>query len=142
RLVTRALTSALDTAVDIWCPVVNLVDAPPGAPDLGPAPPRDRYDDRIARGERLWWYQSCLSHGCDVVGRGYFTGWPSLMVYAPPVGHRVWEWLTFRYRIGGELYFNTVEAYDHDPFQGVRRHGGNGDGTLFYPGRPALIGGR
>ena len=53
------------------------------------------------------------------------------------------EWLTFRYRIGGELYYNTVEAYarGQDPWRDQLLFGGNGDGTLFYPGRARAIGG-
>jgi hypothetical protein len=134
RLVTKELTAALVGWVDIWCPVVNFVDDKPGNSSL---PPRAAYD-----GRRLWWYQACMSHGCDLVGGDYFTGWPSYAIDAPAVAHRIFEWLTFRYRVGGELYFNTVRAYlDGDPWLDSRRHGGNGDGTLFYPGRPDVIGG-
>ena len=72
------------------------------------SPPRSRLR---ARERRLWWYQACMSHGCNIVGGSYFTGWPSYVVDAPAMSHRIFEWLTFRYRIGGELYYNTVEAY-------------------------------
>jgi hypothetical protein len=140
RLVTKELTPALAGAVDIWCPVVNFVDDKPGNSEL---PERRAYDARLARGERLWWYQACMSHGCDIVGGRYFTGWPSYAIDAPAVAHRIFEWLTFRYHVGGELYFNTVEAYSvSDPWQEQLLHGGNGDGTLFYPGRPDRIGGQ
>ncbi len=139
RLVTRKLDPRLDGAVDIWCPVVNQLDDKPAGEG---GPPRAAYDPRIERGERLWWYQSCMSHGCDIVGGSYFTGWPSYAIDAPAVGHRILEWLTFRYRVGGELYYDTVDAYrGPDPWRDVHRHGGNGDGTLFYPGRPDAIGG-
>jgi hypothetical protein len=137
RLVTHAPTPELAGAVDVWCPVVQVVDPKPGmwAPFMRPP-----------SGERLFWYQSCLSHGCNIVGGApEFTGWPSLVVDAPAVAHRVLEWLTYRQRIGGELYFNTVEAWGHpgaDPWRHLHRHGGNGDGTLFYPGTPATIGGK
>jgi hypothetical protein len=141
RLVTHALAEPLLGAVDIWCPVVNLLDDKPASP-LGAPIPADRYRPRRAAGERHRWYQSCLSHGCDVVGARYFTGWPALVVDAPPVAHRILEWLAFRYDVGGELYYNTVEAYPGgDPWKSLLRHGGNGDGTLFYPGRPDAIGG-
>jgi Glycoside hydrolase 123, catalytic domain/Glycoside hydrolase 123 N-terminal domain len=134
RLVTHEFTSALAPAVDLFCPLVNRVDDKPENP---PAPASTAY-------RRLWWYQSCMSHGCDIVGGRYFTGWPSLAVDAPAVAHRVFEWLTFRYGVQGELYYNTVEAYARglDPWRDQRLHGGNGDGTLFYPGRPDVIGGR
>jgi hypothetical protein len=84
-----------------------------------------------------------MSHGCNIVGGDYFTGWPSLVVDAPAVSHRIWEWLSWRYRMDGELYYNTVEAFaEGDPWRDQRRFGGNGDGTLFYPGVPSHIGGR
>jgi hypothetical protein len=134
RLVTRELNSDLAGSVDIWCPTVNLLDDKPGNTHF---PARSAYP-------RIWWYQACMSHGCDIVGGQYFTGWPSLVVDTPPAAQRILEWLTFRYQIGGELYFNTVEAYTVglDPFVNQHLHGGNGDGTLFYPGSPAHIGGR
>jgi hypothetical protein len=141
RLVTKELTPALAGAVDIWCPVVNFLDDKPGNSRL---PPRADYDPRLARGERLWWYQACMSHGCNIIGGDYFTGWPSQAVDAPAIAHRIFEWLTYRYRVGGELYYNTVEAYARglDPWRNQLLFGGNGDGTLFYPGRPDRIGGR
>lgn len=141
RLVTRALDPRLYGAVDIWCPVVNYVDDKPGNSAL---PGRADYDARLARGERLWWYQACMSHGCNIYGGAYFTGWPSYAVDAPAMSHRILEWLTFRYGVGGELYYDTVEAYARglDPWRDQYLFGGNGDGTLFYPGRPDVIGGK
>lgn len=133
RLVTKEWTTRLVGAVDIWCPTVNYLD---DKPENSSQPPRTSYS-------RLWWYQACMSHGCDIVGGRYFTGWPSLAIDAPAVSHRILEWLTYAYGVGGELYYNTVEAYPKgDPWQDARLHGGNGDGTLFYPGRPERIGGR
>jgi hypothetical protein len=141
RLVTRALDERLEGAVDIWCPVVNYVDDKPGNSD---SQPRSAYDAHLARGQQIWWYQACMSHGCNIVGGDYFTGWPSYAIDAPAVSHRIFEWLTFRYKIGGELYYNTVEAYARglDPWQNQYLFGGNGDGTLFYPGRADVIGGQ
>ena len=58
--------------------------------------------------------------------------------------NRVMQWLAWKYRMEGELYYSMNEAYgqDNDPWVDIRLFGGNGDGTLFYPGRPARIGGR
>jgi hypothetical protein len=144
-LVTTRYDRRLADAVSIWAPVVNCLDEKPGADRFCPEPevPRDTYASELAKGKRLWWYQSCGSHGCDIVGGSYFTGWPSYVVDAPAVSHRVMEWLTWKYRVGGELYFNTDEAFGRgiDPWTDIRMHGGNGDGTLFYPGTPARIGG-
>jgi hypothetical protein len=140
RLVTRVFDERLHGAVDIWCPVVNFVDDKPGN---SRSPARAVYHAHGAHGERIWWYQACMSHGCNIVGGDYFTGWPSYVIDAPAISHRIFEWLTFRYRIGGELYYNTVEAYARglDPWRNQYLFGGNGDGTLFYPGRPDVIGG-
>jgi hypothetical protein len=140
RLVTRVLDPKLRGAVDIWCPVVNYLDDKPGNSQ---SPPRSAYDAALAHGEKLWWYQACMSHGCNIVGGAYFTGWPSYAIDAPAMSHRIFEWLTFRYRIGGELYYDTVEAYGagKDPWKDQLLFGGNGDGTLFYPGRARELGG-
>jgi hypothetical protein len=142
RLVTKELAPELVGEVEIWCPTVPFVDDKPGA-NPPPKPARSAYQSRLRRGERLWWYHACMSHGCDIIGGAYFTGWPSYVVDTPPVAQRIFEWLTFRYDMGGELYFNTVEGYYKglDPFRDQYLHGGNGDGTLFYPGRPDRIGG-
>jgi hypothetical protein len=136
RLVTKERTAKLAGAVDIWCPTVNYLE---DRPENSSPPPRKSYGR-----EKIWWYQACMSHGCDIVGGDYFRGWPSLAIDAPAISHRMMEWLTHVHDVGGELYYNTVEAYlsGMDPWQGSRLHGGNGDGTLFYPGRPDKIGGQ
>jgi len=53
------------------------------------------------------------------------------------------QWIAWKYRIQGELYYSMDEAYGRgkDPWDSVFLVGGNGDGTLFYPGTPARIGG-
>jgi hypothetical protein len=65
------------------------------------------------------------------------------MIDTPAAGNRVMQWIAWKYKIEGELYFSMNEAYGHspDPWTDVRLFGGNGDGTLFYPGKPARIGG-
>ncbi|HVR28440.1 MAG TPA: glycoside hydrolase domain-containing protein [Thermoanaerobaculia bacterium] len=143
-LLTEQLAPPLAEVVDIWVTLVNCIE------------PRARYDyceETVARsayrslersGRRLWWYQSCASHGCNVVGGDAFTGWPSLVIDVDPVANRVLPWLAFLYGVEGELYYNTVEAYNLEgsPWDGLLAHGGNGDGTLFYPGTPERVGGR
>ena len=141
RLVTRVLDPKLHGSVDIWCPVVNYLDDKAGNSN---SPARAAYDEHLRHGERLWWYQACMSHGCNIIGGQYFTGWPSYAIDAPAMSHRIFEWLTFRYHVGGELYYDTVEAYARglDPWRDQLLFGGNGDGTLFYPGRASVIGGK
>jgi hypothetical protein len=65
------------------------------------------------------------------------------MIDAPSVANRIFQWLAWKYEIEGELYFSMNEAFGRadDPWDSVSLFGGNGDGTLFYPGRPARIGG-
>ncbi len=52
------------------------------------------------------------------------------------------QWVAWKYKMQGELYYSMDEAYgEKDPWTDIRLFGGNGDGTLFYPGLPARIGG-
>jgi hypothetical protein len=124
--------------VDIWTPLVNCLERKPGFENFC-----DRIADRGQYPENIWWYQSCGSHGCDIIGGEYFRGWPSYMVDYSAVSNRIMPWLTWKYGIKGELYFNLNEAFSRpgDPWLNIRYFGGNGDGTLFYPGTPARIGG-
>lgn len=129
--------------IDIWTPVINCFERKPQQHDYCETTvARTGYDSEIANGKKLWWYQACSSHGCNIVGGEYFRGWPSYMIDADGVRNRIMEWLSWKYGIGGELYFNTDEAYGKkDPWNDVNLFGGNGDGTLFYPGVPGVIGG-
>jgi hypothetical protein len=97
------------------------------------------YAPQRKSGKQLWWYQSCASHGCETVGGEYFRGWPSYAIDTPPVANRIMPWLAWKYGIDGELYYNLSES--PDPWTTIHLFGGNGDGTLLYPGTPARIGG-
>lgn len=155
-LVTHQLDAALFGAVNIWTPVINYVhnkSAADGAWEVF-GNHRADYDARLAAGDRLWWYQSCMSHGCGPLDGApvpvgdtplYFNGWPSYMIDTPGMANRIMEWLTWSYGVGGELYFHTTAAYEfgyRTPWTARYHFGGNGDGTLFLPGRPDVIGGR
>jgi hypothetical protein len=155
-LVTHQLDPSLVGAVDIWTPVINFVDnksAAEGAWELF-GNHRPDYAGRLAAGDQLWWYQSCMSHGCGPLDGTpvavtntppYFSGWPSYMIDTAGVTNRIMEWLTWAYGVGGELYFHTTAAYEFGhgtPWTARYLFGGNGDGTLFLPGRPDVIGGR
>jgi hypothetical protein len=143
-LVTTALDPLLAPVVGIWCPLINCFEGRPEFPPYCPAVvTRKSYEPELAAGKRLWWYQSCASHGCTGRGGAYFTGWPSYVIDAPATAHRIMPWIAWKYGIEGELYFNVNDSYvrEADPWQETYAHGGNGDGTLFYPGTPARIGG-
>jgi hypothetical protein len=126
--------------LEILVPVINHLHDRPGNRFAGSQ--RSSYDAFLASGPRkeLWVYQSCMSHGCGGTS-SYFTGWPSYMIDASAVRNRAMQWLDFLYRVSGELYFETTMAYTHDAWSNQWDFSGNGDGTLFYPGTPARIGG-
>lgn len=144
-LLTEQLVPELAGVVDVWAPLVNCLEPRPGVPNdceatVAPA----AYAKVRSGGSRLWVYTSCASHGCDRVGGPESAAWPSYAIDAPAVAARILPWIAFSLGLEGELYYDTVEAYGagEDPWHDVRRHGGNGDGTLFYPGTPAEVGGR
>ena len=145
RLVTTALSDQLPS-IDVWVPLLNCVgDESPNCPR---PVARNRYRDAEAKGAWLWWYQSCMSHGCDPGGvvppqhRAAFTGWPDYVIDAPSTAARAMGTLAFANGIAGELYYDVVYSYDFsDPWELQYGFGGNGDGTLYYPGTPARIGG-
>ena len=96
----------------------------------------------FTRGAATWWYQACMTHGCAPSDSSEFRGWPSYMIDSPATASRAMGALAFAHGISGELYYDTVYAYDTgDPWASQWAFGGNGDGTLYYPGTPARIGG-
>jgi hypothetical protein len=65
---------------------------------------------------------------------------------------RAMPWIAFKNRVFGVLYYDTLQAYSPttdsatgftfggDPWHNQYFAGGNGDGTLFYPGTAAILG--
>ncbi|MHB1843322.1 MAG: DUF4091 domain-containing protein [Deltaproteobacteria bacterium] len=147
-LVTVPYQSALEGSVDIWAPNLNCLAVKRDPKEFCPLrAPEGAYAPRLAKGEGLWWYVSCSSFGCGgKLPRGatrYFFGWPSYVIDAKPSRARALGALAYGRGIEGELYYDTVLSYDDgDPWQSTYRFGGNGDGTLFYPGTPDRIGGK
>ncbi|HZS41487.1 MAG TPA: glycoside hydrolase domain-containing protein [Polyangia bacterium] len=134
----EASSSGVLGALDTLVPNLNLLQ-PMSAPST-----RATYDAWLSGGaqRRLWWYQSCMSDGCFVVGGPETVGWPSYMVDAPATLNRAMEWQSWSQKMQGELYYDTTYAFTHgDAWSNQYYFGGNGDGTLFYPGTPARIGG-
>jgi hypothetical protein len=144
NLVTARFYEDWSPAIDIWVPLMNCFEKRPGFSEFcDRSVERTAYADEVAKGKQLWWYQSCASHSCSGAGGEYFRGWPSYMIDTGGVANRVMPWIAWKYNIRGELYFNLNEGYrrDRDPWQDVYLFGGNGDGTLIYPGRPDKVGG-
>ncbi|XXF74952.1 DUF4091 domain-containing protein [Myxococcaceae bacterium GXIMD 01537] len=135
----------LTDLIDIVVVMVNFIDGDDSRPPYQ-GPQRAKYTEFLARpNTELWLYQGCLSHGCIPV-----TGptppeiarsrWPSYMVDDPAGRARAMEWVSFLEGATGEFYYETglmLTSAWTDQFA----YGGNGDGTLFYPGTPSEIGG-
>lgn len=68
------------------------------------------------------------------------------MIDHPAVRNRIMPWMTYRYNISGELYWgsNAATSAGTDAAwtaEGLFVAGGNGDGTLTYPGTVDRVGG-
>jgi hypothetical protein len=105
-------------------------------------------------GRQVWMYQSCNSHGsCGNGTSGDATNtWPSVMLDATPVRNRIMQWIEWMDNATGDLYYDTEYCWYStcadgrgntgvDPWTYIYYSGGNGDGTLIYPGAVSKIGG-
>lgn len=146
-LITATLRDARDFGaaglIDLLVPIVNAMHDKPGsgADEGNQRPDYDGFLERPAN--ELWLYNACPSHSCtgDPGTDPYWAGWPSYVIDQPAFEHRAMGFASYRYRTSGELYFAT----DHDlqtAWIDQFSFGGNGDGTLFYPGTPEMIGGQ
>jgi hypothetical protein len=109
---------------------------------------RASYDSFLATpGNKLWLYTSCIASGCGgpdpaVDNSTYFDGWPGYAIDAPANQARAMGWMVRRYRASGELNWGVnVRLATAWQAGGLYRDGMNGDGTYFYPGTVAQIGG-
>jgi hypothetical protein len=134
--------AALASRIDVLAPVLNDMDNKASYPLAGAQ--HSAYDPFLAQaGKDVWMYQSCMSHGCGFgTTDAYWGGWASYAVDASAVRNRAMEWLSFQWGVTGEFYYESTESYHNgSPWTNVAAYGGNGDGTLFYPGTPSAIGG-
>jgi MYXO-CTERM domain-containing protein len=127
------------SGIDLFVPVINYVEGKPGSAEAG--------NQRAKFGANTWWYQSCMSFGCSGVGGGLDgsgeTGWPTYAIDSDATRNRAMEWMSFTYDMTGELYYEvTMSYFNGDPWVNQSAFGGTGDGTLFYPGTAAKIGGQ
>ncbi|MFP2900190.1 glycoside hydrolase domain-containing protein [Corallococcus sp. 4LFB] len=135
--------NGLEEYVDVAVPLVNHLDGT--AADFR-GDQRGTYTGFLERpGTELWMYQSCMSHGCaygtNAPENQPGAGWPSYMLDRSAAKARAMEWVTFLEGATGELYYQTVGMLS-TAWTDQYRFNGNGDGTLFYPGTPAAIGGK
>lgn len=129
--------SGIASSVSTLVPVVNRLHDKSGefAGDQ-----RAKYSAFSARraGNKVWSYQSCMSHGCvddEYRLSSYWSGWPSYAIDQPASEARAMPWLLFDRNVGGEYYYETAKNLD-TAWSNQYSEGGNGDGTLFYPGLP------
>ena len=129
-MVTTTPSPELEKDVDIFTPVMDWVGES-GHPDLA------TYARLQKAGKEIWWYISCMSHGCDAL---YDSKRPDFVIDRPAAWVRAISWLSAKYSIDAFLYYSVVEGYrkfpERDPWKSLWDFSGNGDGTLFYPGRP------
>jgi O-antigen ligase len=117
--------------IDIFVPVMN---------DWGgtfKSPQMERYRELQAHGKQLWTYLRCMSHGCEGAVE---SGYPDWVLDRPSVWIRSMPWVLSQMHLDGFLYYDVDYAYQFypkkDPWNDLWYFTGNGDGTLFYPGRP------
>ena len=163
----KGLPAGACTGVDCSCSPPTQIQS--CDPTIHPASEvRQRYGTRD-----IWTYQSCASWGCNagwriqcgaqwpIVGRGCAMGWPSLAIDHSGVRNRVMQWSDWLEGVTGELYWNSIFAFDGvdhqdpsawggdtppDPWTmqtptGDPMSAGSGDGNLLAPGTPSKIGG-
>jgi hypothetical protein len=125
------------SAINIFTPVVDQVQ--PLSMGAGQTTMGDYASWRAGslNGVRneVWEYQSCDSWGCT--GPGTSTGWPSYAIDHGAIRSRALEWISFRNGITGEYYWESSWAWVYltrTPWTNQYASGGNGDGTLIYPG--------
>ncbi|HSP18950.1 MAG TPA: DUF4091 domain-containing protein [Myxococcaceae bacterium] len=146
-LLVTSFRSSLWASADLVAPVMVCLFPRPGRPICPGAEPPSGVRARLRPNQQLWWYQSCMFHGCEGPPQDprlarSMTGWASYMIDHSGPRNRAMGVLAFLARIDGELYFDTLAAWEKDgqPWRDVWRFGGNGDGTFFYPGTRAQVG--
>jgi hypothetical protein len=129
---------------DIWCPNITLLD------ELQSGALPTPYQRLQEEGQQVWWYDSVNSREPVY---GAYRLWPDNFIDHPGANQLVHGPLTWKYRLNGYLYWQTVAAYAIGPcgipfpdpwkyqYCGPLGLGANGEGTLFYPGRTIEIGG-
>ncbi len=129
-MVTVPYRSDLADSIDIFVPVMNHFNRP------GLASAAD-YRRAQRQGKEVWWYVSCMSHGCS---RAQSPGTPDFVIDRPSSYIRSAGWISAKHNIDAFLYYSVNNGYqfypNRDPWDSLWDFSGNGDGTLFYPGRP------
>ncbi len=150
------LTTDVDPQGAVWTEVKDLVGivAPTinQLTDDGAATARpSRFTDWLnqAPSRENWWYLSCNTFGC---GYGIADRWPTYLIDTDPVSNRIFQWMSKKYGPTGELFWKVDACFfnyrgapgpcgtEADPWESQFLYGGNGDGTLYYPGTQVRLG--
>jgi|HubBroStandDraft_1064217.scaffolds.fasta_scaffold33314_2 MYXO-CTERM domain-containing protein len=130
--------------LDILVPIINYMDGTPDDPY--PGDQRANYDTFLQMPNTLlWMYQSCEpSSSCSNGSVGGNAGWPTMFIDEPAISNRMMQWMDFKYQVTAELYYDTTYAMSsstQNAWQTQYEFGNNGDGSIWYPGKPSVIGG-
>jgi hypothetical protein len=129
----------VDRDIDIMTVPVNRMHNRPDNPEAGDQ--TAAYSDFLSgEGKESWLYTACPQFSCDEQEAAYFDDWPAYVIDQPASQARAMGWISYLYGSDGELYHNTTLKLD-SAWQDQYAFGGNGDGTLFYPGSPNGFGG-
>jgi hypothetical protein len=134
-LVTMTPSAEFEDLVDIFVPVFDEFEKPG-------LPPPSAYSELQKKGKEVWAYASCMSHGCF---NDTDSGSPDWVIDRPGAHIRSQGWIAQKYGLNALLYYSVDNSYQNfpkgrDPWRDLWDFSGNGDGTLFYPGRPGLHG--
>ena len=99
--------------------------------------------DEADDSRELWLYASCESHGCGPDTPCIYPeeptpdteGWPDYVIDEPASQARAMPWIAYEYGATGELYYSATWSLP-TAWADQCVFGGNGEGNLFYPGRP------
>jgi MYXO-CTERM domain-containing protein len=126
------------SSIDILVPIINEMDDPSSGSQ------RATYDTFLqGPNALLWMYQSCEpSSSCSSGSVGGETTWPTMFIDEAAISNRMMQWMDFLYQVSAELYYDTTYAMStQDAWTSQYEFGNNGDGSIWYPGKPSLIGG-
>jgi MYXO-CTERM domain-containing protein len=131
-------------SLDILVPIVNEMDGTTNDPY--PGNQRSQYDAFLMRPNALlWMYQSCEpSSSCSNGQVGGEPGYPTMFIDATALSNRLMQWKDFQLQVSAELYYDTTYAMAQagkDAWTSQYEFGNNGDGSIWYPGKPSVIGG-
>jgi hypothetical protein len=132
------------SSLDILVPIINQMFG--GKYDAYPGDQRANYSTFLQGPNKLlWMYQSCEpSSTCSNGSVGTDTTWPTMFIDESAISNRMMQWMDFKYQVSAELYYDTTGAMSstsRDAWKTQYEFGNNGDGSIWYPGKPTVIGG-